>query len=108
MSTISSKIDMSGFDRYERLMPQVLADAQAEALDEAAQIMRDTVAVDTGLTRSTIMRDGDAVTVGGAGLYLEFGTVHQAAQPFMIPAFHQVVDGLAARLKRKAAQHGLG
>ena len=85
-------------------IPQVTAEynhAAKKARDDAAQriadIAYDTVAVDTGETRDSIKVNEGSVSVGGAGLFLEFGTIKMAAQPFLGPAAEQVraeMDGI--------------
>jgi HK97 gp10 family phage protein len=109
VTKLTSKIDMSGFRAYTDRMAQVVQATHEEALNDAVTLMRETVAVDTGETRDsiTVNLETQAVEVGGAGLFLEFGTTRMGAQPFMIPAFHKVVDELPARLRRKAAEYGL-
>lgn len=51
-----------------------------------ADTAREMVAVDTGETRDSITVTGDGVSVGGAAVYLEFGTYKMAAEPFFRPA----------------------
>lgn len=47
------------------------------------------VAVDTGETRDSITVTETGVEVGGAAIYLEFGTYKMAAQPFFRPAMDE-------------------
>jgi len=74
-------------------LPQIAARASAgaEAQERAtservAARMRADVAVDTGATRDSIRVTDKGVEVGGAALYLEYGTHDTAAQPFLLPA----------------------
>lgn len=77
---------------------------ERETAKEIAQVAKDLVAVDTGKTRDNIRavkRGGDWAVVSDRGgdspevaVILEYGTVHQAAQPYLIPAAEIV---LAAR-----------
>ena len=66
--------------------------APKRVCDKIAARMRETVAVDTGFTKSTIgsesIETGKSAEVfaGGAAAYLEYGTYKMAAQPFMSPA----------------------
>jgi HK97 gp10 family phage protein len=85
-------------------IPEVVAEMNGgahKARDEAAQriadLARDTVAVDTGETKESIRVNAGSVSVDGAGLFLEFGTVKMQAQPFLGPAAEQVrqeMDGI--------------
>lgn len=64
--------------------------------EEIATVAKEFVAVDTGKTKRNIraeQRGGDWVVVSDRGgdrpevaVILEFGSVHQAAQPYMVPA----------------------
>ena len=104
---ITSQINTADFAAYVDTTHRAVEAAQQRALEDAARLMVDTVAVDTGATRDSIRVEGDTVIAGGAALYLEFGTVRMGAQPFMIPAFHTVVDRLETYLRRAMADgHG--
>lgn len=79
--------------------------ARAEALAEGvrehvAETARENVAVDTGETRDSIHVEGDSVVAGGAALFLEGGTIHMAAEPFLGPAVDDGKRMLDAGMRR--------
>lgn len=77
---------------------------ERETAKEIAQVAKDLVAVDTGKTKENIraeQRQGQWAVVSDRGgdrpevaVILEYGSIYQAAQPYMIPAAEIV---LAAR-----------
>lgn len=62
--------------------------------------------VDTGMLRNSIhtqiLDETTAMVAVGAeyGVYVEFGTRYQAAQPYFIPAVEQVVHSFGGELKK--------
>ena len=80
------------------LKKNAINEAQRSA-EECAQIARSLVPVDTGALKSSIRVERDeelgwSVVVGDGddttyGHFVEYGTVHQAAQPYMTPASEQ-------------------
>lgn len=85
--------------------------------DSANRVAADAaqrVARHTGVTAASIhvgkVRKGDgvgyAVIVRGAGLFLEFGTVHMKARAFLLPAQRLESPGYARRL-HDAVQDGI-
>lgn len=62
--------------------------------------------VDTGFLRNSIASsfpdDQTGVVSVGAeyGIYVEMGTVHAPAQPFLLPAAERVMQGFEAELKK--------
>lgn len=73
--------------------------------DRIADAARANVAVDTGATRDSIEvvdESGDAIVrVGGAGLFLELGTAHMAAEPFLQPAADDVAREVPAMAREQ-------
>ena len=83
-------------NRFKELTVEV--DASSEAIKnkvkvKIAQSARKLVAVDTGETQDSITVTKDGVEAGSAALFLEFGTVKMAAQPFLGPAAAENRDG---------------
>jgi hypothetical protein len=66
--------------------------AKEEAIKRVADHARENVAVLTGETRDSITETDEGVIVGGAALYLEFGTRKMAAQPFLIQGVDEADD----------------
>jgi len=66
--------------------------AKEAAIRKVAEHARENVAVLTGETRDSITEQEDGVSVGGAALYLEFGTRKMAAQPFLIQGVDEAED----------------
>lgn len=72
------------------------ASLEKEVAEEIAKVAKTFVAVDTGKTQENIRaeeRQGEWVVVSDRGgdrpevaVILEYGSVHQAAQPYMVPA----------------------
>lgn len=60
--------------------------AKNEVRSFVADEARGLVAVATGETQESIEETEEGVSVGGAALYLEFGTYKMSAQPFLRPA----------------------
>lgn len=93
------------------LQMQELAEVLA---DDIALTARDLVAVDTGATKESIRRErraGDVAVVVDRGgdrpevpIYLEIGTAHMAARPFLKPSADLVLA--SGGLMRAATQVG--
>ena len=62
---------------------------------------RDTIAVE-----SNARGDVQKLVAGGASLFLEFGTVHMDAQPFLRPAVAEVKPELMKDLRRILRHYG--
>lgn len=80
------------FNRIPALVADLKTKGDAhvqKTADNMVKGMQERVAVDTGETRDSIHREGSGseatVTVGGAGLFLEYGTSKMGAQPFAWP-----------------------
>jgi hypothetical protein len=79
----------------------VLADAiRRRALERIAERAREIVAVQTGETRDSIVVTDGGVEVGGAGVFLEYGTVNMPAEPFLGPSTSQVQESFAREFVR--------
>jgi HK97 gp10 family phage protein len=78
---------------------------QRRALEKIAERARELVAVETGETRDSIEVTDEGVEVGGAGRFLEYGTVYMPAEPFLGPATSQVQESFA--LEFRASLDGL-
>lgn len=96
----------AGAEIVFNIIPEFTARMNAEsdlvkkrALEAIAERARELVRVDTGETKSSITTDvpgePDAVGAGGAGLFLEYGTVNMPAYPFLGPATSQVQEQFA-------------
>lgn len=88
------------------IRPAVVAEVQRAAFDIEARAKAKTP-VRTGTLRRSIhslfQNGGLTALVGPSVLYgkfVEFGTRHMAARPFMRPAAEQVLPGFAAAVKR--------
>jgi HK97 gp10 family phage protein len=84
------KINTSAMPEIKRLG----AKAQDDVADLIVELSKANVPVDTGALRDSITKskDGDSIMVKtdtGYGGFVEFGTVFQAAQPYMQPAAEQ-------------------
>jgi hypothetical protein len=81
------------YNRFPEMTKRGIAaaeEAKYAAIRAIADAARDRVPVLTGETRDSIMELEDGVEVGGASLYLEFGTRKMSARPFFTQG---VVDG---------------
>ena len=99
----------------ERSAGDILEAACTTLLDRTLRYMQATCPVDTGYLRSTafaeVLRQGIAVAlVVGAGAsyaaFVELGTIHTEAQPFIRPAYDYLVSQLPAVLQAEAAARG--
>lgn len=88
---------MLGLAAFEGAMARIAAvfveshEVNHHAAELVAEDMRSNVAVQSGETQASIqvtdVDGGDAViTSAGASIYLEFGTINMAAEPFARPA----------------------
>lgn len=97
----------------ENKFPQIIAGMEAKAEAIVAKTALDLEAhakgrapVDTGTLKNSIqaMRVGDAhwrVVVGvDYGMYVEWGTVHMAAQPFFQPAIQAVTPAFLTAIRK--------
>jgi HK97 gp10 family phage protein len=76
----------------------VVSAALAEDIADAA---RGFAPVDTGELRDSIQAESDRVTVGAPyAAYVEYGTSHMSAEPFLRPAADTVDDERALNLGR--------
>ena len=86
------------------LKGQLAAEAGKAALASGvAATASSLVAVDTGATKESIEITDEGVVASEAAVFLEFGTVHMGAQPFMRPAADgaEALEGaIAAAAKR--------
>lgn len=90
MARIRMRIQMNRIPEVTTKTNIAAKNARNEAANRIAEIARDTVRVDTGETRDSIVVNEGSVSVGGAGLFLEFGTIKMPAYPFLGPAAEQV------------------
>lgn len=94
------KPNEAGFAALDR----AVSEFERSIAERIADVSRGKVAVQTGETRDSIAvveRDGHAaVSVGGAGLYLELGTAHMHAEPFLRPS----VDETTAEIPTMARE----
>ena len=86
-------------ERAQTAITRAVIDVQREA--------KKTVAVDTGRLRSSIRFEvredglaGEVFTDVFYGPFVEFGTVHFAARPFLFPALLKAQSRLVKELKR--------
>jgi HK97 gp10 family phage protein len=89
--------------------------AKAALLSTAADIVdvaKQLVPVDTGALKQSIGAipvSSTTVHIGTDkiyGPYVEYGTTHQSAQPYLTPAFMQAESTFKARLKEEAEKLG--
>lgn len=75
------------------VLKHVASDSTSEAANVAETYAQDHVQVLTGKTKASIHTEVNGHTVSliadGAALYLEYGTVHMRAYPFMRPAIDE-------------------
>lgn len=101
MTTWRSKIP--AVRRRTRKELSALVQTAAFQIEQQAKIASP---VDTGMLRNSIqtqiLDDMTAMVTVGAeyGIYVEFGTRHQAAQPYFIPAVEQVVRSFGGELRK--------
>jgi HK97 gp10 family phage protein len=64
---------------------------------KVADDMRSLAPVDTGALRDSIDETSNGVEVGvDYGVYVEYGTAHNAPQPFTVPAINRNIKSAAA------------
>jgi HK97 gp10 family phage protein len=83
-------------NRFKELTAVVNADSEKVKDKVKMKIYQSAyknVAVDTGATQDSITITNEGVEAGEASLFLEFGTVKMAAQPFLGPASAENRDG---------------
>jgi HK97 gp10 family phage protein len=83
-------------NRFAELTAVVNAESakvKAKVEMKILQSAKKNVAVDTGETRDSGQITEEGVEFGSAALFLEFGTVKMAAQPFLGPASAENRDG---------------
>lgn len=111
-------VRIEGFDRLERKLAQLARAFErrrtAEIRDDAAEVvlaeMQRLVPVRTGALKDDLAiadsDDGLSVLIGPAGdtswraHFIEFGTVHMPAEPFIRPAFDHVEGQVTAKIAR--------
>ena len=59
-------------------------------LDLIVKTAKTKVPVDTGNLKDSIKKRDDGIVMDGYGLYVEFGTRHMGAQPFIRPSIASV------------------
>jgi len=104
--------DFNHFPELAALLEPVLAEIVSETADEVQQSAQANAPVETGYLRDSItVEDGESstekVVVVGAdyGVYVEFGTRHMTAEPYLTPAaeaaqavFEEKLSELESRL----------
>jgi HK97 gp10 family phage protein len=92
-------IDVSQVHRFAaRLnLPIIEEPWQEEWSRKVADDMRSLAPVDTGALRDSIDETSNGVEVGvDYGVYVEYGTAHNAPQPFTVPAISRNIKSAAA------------
>ena len=95
----------SRFPEIERKMALRISAAVKEGADEVAEDARSRVPVQTGKLRDSIevTRKGPARTAVEVGIFygkfLEFGTKHASAQPFLVPALEGKQETIVAKVE---------
>jgi HK97 gp10 family phage protein len=100
MTTFTIKVDTQQAskiiaDRLNVKVPKVLGESVATTADKVASTAQSICPVDTGELQSSIgveMQsefEGHVVATAEHAPYVEFGTVHMMAQPFLGPAAEQ-------------------
>lgn len=105
-ASISVHVRRNEFPRFARMLPDKVDRAVAKAAADVEAQAKIRAAVDTGFMRASIHAEkvgtGHHRVVVGAeyAQYVEFGTRHMAAQPFLRPAFDAVIPRLRQALER--------
>jgi HK97 gp10 family phage protein len=92
-SSIQTRMVSNRFHQLTAVVNAESAKVKAKVEMKILQSAQKTVAVDTGATRDSGEITEDGVEFGEAALFLEFGTVKMAAQPFLGPASTEGRDG---------------
>jgi HK97 gp10 family phage protein len=86
-------------------MPVVAEPWQEEWSGKVADDMRSFAPVDTGALRDSIQETNDGVEVGVSyGAFIEYGSAHNAPQPFTVPAINRNIKPAAADLGRRVVR----
>lgn len=92
---MTARIVYNNFDRIAASLPKVASQIVRKTAFEIETVAKGRVAVDTGTLKASITThvDGPAHAVVGTGVeyatFVEYGTRHMAAQPYLIPAAEQ-------------------
>lgn len=82
-------------DRLNVKVPKVLGESVKTTTDKVAETARTNAPVDTGELQGSIEAEmlsefeGHVIATAEHAPFVEFGTVHMVAQPFMAPAVEQ-------------------
>jgi HK97 gp10 family phage protein len=94
---------VSGQDNSSTIVAEMkgsLERALAESAQAVADTAKQTVHRRSGETAASVQAHEDgSVTVDGAALFLEFGTVHMPGFPFLGPAFDQEEEHFVEKCK---------
>jgi HK97 gp10 family phage protein len=86
-------------------LPVITEPWQEEWSGKVADDMRSFAPVLTGALRDSIDETSDGVEVGADyGVYVEYGTAHNAPQPFTVPAINRNIKPAAADLGRRVVR----
>jgi hypothetical protein len=96
---MSAEIVFDIIPEYTARANGLAGEVRRRALEKIAERARELVAVDTGETRDSIQVTDEGVEVGGAGVFLEYGTRNMAAEPFLGPSTSQVQESFALELR---------
>ena len=105
-TTIRVHVRRNEFPRFAAVLPEQVDRVVRKAANDVEAQAKVRAAVDTGFMRASIKsgRVGPGhyrVTVGAEyARYVELGTRHMAAQPFLRPAFDAVVPTMRRALER--------
>lgn len=110
--TVGARLEFNHFDRIARQLPQVVDKVVRKTAFEIESVAKSRAPVDTGNLKASIstMVDGPAHAVVGTNVeyapFVEYGTRHMAAQPYLIPAAEQARPKFLDACRRLEASLG--
>jgi HK97 gp10 family phage protein len=104
---IQIKVEKNKLPELAQFVTKEMRQAVHDATEQAAEIARSLAPVDTGALVGSIttsfsgnqyVSTGEIIVGVDYGIYVEFGTMYMAAQPFLTPAVDQVSKEYARRV----------
>jgi HK97 gp10 family phage protein len=103
LSVLGNKAILDNLDKLQVMVREGVQKKLEEAGEVALEVANELVPVDTGYLKSTLYMETQPgeVKVGADASYaifLEIGTVHQRAQPYLVPAMLAGAEHLKSSL----------